>query len=631
MNTEAAIITDADVKATNFIETMSNFFKKYEIALTCAVLSIVSAITFVLYMQNGLGIAYNDARSHLDIGRRVVEGLNPGLAQLGSVWLPLIHFLMIFTVWNDFMWHTGLAGAIISMICYVATGITINLTLKRLSVPALGRLVGVAVFATNTNILYLQSTAMTELLLLFTLTAACYELISYFNEEKIWTLIKASFWIMLATLTRYEGWFLFLVAAGLVTYQAYKKKGYKAAEGIFILMSTLGGFGIFLWIVWNLAIFGDPLYFAFGPYSAHAQQTQVYEAGGLYTRGNLLFSAKTYFYTMMFSTNAFVIFTAFAGAIVFAIDKTYKTFTKAAILALLISPLAFNVLALYMGHSIIVLQGVTGGGNWFNVRYGVMMLPSFAILIGYLIYKAPATKVFLIAMLAVALTYTYTTITPVTIADAKWGASSKNVSQVADWLKVNAKDNEDKILIAAGSHDAIIFTSGYQMSRFIHEGTGRYWEEASENPQLYARYIILRTYDTSDLTFKVVGTEDLFAKYDLKLHGEFADIYELKSEYVAGLRKIDDEEFAKVRKADRKRQEEKGVLLLGKQTTSTRGNQLNTFATTIMFVMVAGTLLAAKFAKRTPKKVQPAVEISPSEFVLNLRSKRNSRKKDLTS
>src|SRR3990170_8564601 len=81
-------------------------------------LSIVSILAFIWFYNNNLGLAYNDARSHLDIGRRVVEGLKPGLAQIGSVWLPLNHILMIPTVWSDFMWHSGFFGALISMISF---------------------------------------------------------------------------------------------------------------------------------------------------------------------------------------------------------------------------------------------------------------------------------------------------------------------------------------------------------------------------------------------------------------------------------------------------------------------------------------------------------------------------------
>lgn len=105
--------------------------------IVAVVLSAVSVWMFVHFYENGLGLAYNDARSHLDIGRRVVEGLEPGMAQLGSVWLPLTHLLMGLTIWNDFMWHSGLAGAIQSMIAFVGTGVCIYLFLRELGVGLL--------------------------------------------------------------------------------------------------------------------------------------------------------------------------------------------------------------------------------------------------------------------------------------------------------------------------------------------------------------------------------------------------------------------------------------------------------------------------------------------------------------
>src|SRR3990170_9130046 len=97
---------------------VQNWFEEHALSLVVFVLTVISGLVFIYYYLNGLGLAYNDARSHLDIGRRVVEGLKPGLAQIGSVWLPLPHLLMIPTVWNDFMWHSGFFGALISMISF---------------------------------------------------------------------------------------------------------------------------------------------------------------------------------------------------------------------------------------------------------------------------------------------------------------------------------------------------------------------------------------------------------------------------------------------------------------------------------------------------------------------------------
>src|SRR3990172_5075229 len=277
-----------------FIEKNANFF----VAISLIVISIYS---FDTYFRNGLALAYNDARSHLDIGRRVVEGLKPGLAQLGSVWLPLPHFLMIPTIWIDFFWHSGLSGAIQSMVSYVFCGLLIYSYLKKLKVGVFGRILGVSVFAFNINVFYLTSTAMTELLLLATMTASAYFLMSWHKEGKLLDLIKSAFFVMLSTLVRYDGWFLLGVVVVLIAFNLISEKGYKEAEGKVILFLTLGFFGIFLWFLWNILIFGDPLYFVFGPFSAHAQQAQIFEAGELFTKGNLYLSVKAYLYALFYN------------------------------------------------------------------------------------------------------------------------------------------------------------------------------------------------------------------------------------------------------------------------------------------------------------------------------------------
>src|SRR3990167_1243631 len=327
----------------NTLKNLANFFEKYASVLLAVLLSVIAYLTFLIYLSNGLGLAYNDARSHLNIGRRVVEGLKPGLAQLGSVWLPLPHALMIPTIWNDFMWHSGLAGALISMISFVGTGLVIYQFLKQLGVGLLGRLIGVLVFVANINILYLQSTAMTELLLIFTMTAGTYELVMWHKEEKILSLIKAAFWIMMASLVRYDGWFLLFFAAILIIFHTARKRGYKVAEGTFIFFATLAAFGVFLWFLWNQLIFKDALYFIFGPYSARAQQLQLEQAGVLATRGNILLSVKVYLYALIYNIGAFTTILGILGIIVFWINKKIDQNVRIATTALLV-PFVFNIL-----------------------------------------------------------------------------------------------------------------------------------------------------------------------------------------------------------------------------------------------------------------------------------------------
>jgi hypothetical protein len=120
----------------------------------------------------------------------------------------------------------------------------------------------------------------------------------------------------------------------------------------------------------------------------------------------------------------------------------------------------------------------------------------------------------------------------VTIDDARVGSSQKNVSEVSGWLKENAHDKEGFVLISAASHDAIIFSSTLPMKKFIHEGTGTYWESATTSPDRWARWIIMRTNDSNDQTFRLVGKTPGFEKYNLVHSYPFADIYEIKPEFV---------------------------------------------------------------------------------------------------
>jgi hypothetical protein len=516
------------------LENIQAYLERHSKLILFFLLTMVSITSFLYYFSNGLGVAYNDARSHLDIARRVVENLQPGFAQLGSVWLPLPHLLATLTVWNNFMWHSGLSGALESMASYVATGILIYQILKTLGVSLLGRIVGVFIFAANLNILYMQSTAMTELLLLGTMTAGVYELIQWHKEDNMLRLVKSSFWVMLSTMIRYDGWFLLFFSTILIVIQAYRKHGYKAAEGAFFLFATLASFGILLWILWNWIIFKDPLYFIFGPYAAATQQQQIAAAGELATQHNLLFSIKTYFYAIIYNEGMLQTILAAIGMTLFWFDKKISSSLRMASVALL-APFFFNILALYLGQSVLFVQGLNGN-SWFNVRYGLMMAPTIAIFVGYLVYRLKSIKWIMVLLILFVMFFSFANRDAVTLDDAIYGASGKNVSQISDLLQAQAADEQGFVLISVASHDAVVFSSGLDMSRFIHEGDGIYWTLAVAHPAQWARWIVMRTGDPSDETFRLLKNNKQFLN-DYVLVGKypFADLYEIKPQYVKDL------------------------------------------------------------------------------------------------
>jgi hypothetical protein len=353
------------------------------------------------------------------------------------------------------------------------------------------------------------------------------------KADEIVNLIKAALFIMLSTLIRYDGWFLVFFATLLIALETFRKKGYRETEGKLILFATLGGLGIGLWVLWNLLIFGDPLYFAFGPFSARAQQTQLEAAGNLPTKGNLLLSFKLYYYALVYNSVAFNVIIGTLGAVAFWASRKISTSVKIASLALIAS-LLFNVLALYLGHSVLFIQGISGN-TWFNVRYGIMLMPAIAVGAGYLVDRFKSFRWTIVGLFAFVIFFAFANGDAVTIDDARVGSSQKNVTEVSGWLAENAAGREGFILISAASHDAIIFSSGLPMKRFIHEGTGAYWEAATATSDRWARWIVMRTHDDNDLTWKAVSRTTGFQKYKLVDSYPFADIYQLKDEYLRDL------------------------------------------------------------------------------------------------
>src|ERR1700740_1948344 len=135
-----------------------------------AIALAVSFLSFLYYFKNGEILLYGDAVAHINIARRVFDSKTPGLLQLGTVWLPLPHLLMIPFLIPDKMWISGAGGSLPSMVAYVLAVIG----MFRLVRGALSRelppepparaaaWIAAIVFAANPNLIYMQATAMGE-------------------------------------------------------------------------------------------------------------------------------------------------------------------------------------------------------------------------------------------------------------------------------------------------------------------------------------------------------------------------------------------------------------------------------------------------------------------------------------
>jgi 4-amino-4-deoxy-L-arabinose transferase-like glycosyltransferase len=263
-----------------------------------------SVIALVMTYYHKAILLYGDTISHLEIARRTDSMLAtspinaPG--QLGAVWLPLPHLLMMPFAWNNTLYQDGLAGSIISMIAFVLTvvliyGIGLQLTGQRLA-----GLVAAAVFGLNANMLYMQTTPMTESLLFCLLAAMVYFVLKWADTDRSRYLVIAGGSALLATLTRYESWTILACMAVALTCIAWtkdqnlpRKLHLRRVIDRVLLAGFIGLSGIIFWLAWNWIFLGNPLYFQDGLYAKPALWLSNHEPA----IGHLGVAFKTYWLT----------------------------------------------------------------------------------------------------------------------------------------------------------------------------------------------------------------------------------------------------------------------------------------------------------------------------------------------
>ena len=491
--------------------------RSWTVVIVLLILLSIGAWWF--YFSQGLTLSYNDARSHLNVARRAVDSLQPGAAQIGSVWLPLFHVLEIPFVGNDYLWHSGVAGSIISMISFVVGGVYVLKIGERLHFDRPTLFISLGVYALNPNLLFLQSAPMTEALLITLTLATAFYFLEWVQTFQPISLIYTAFATFLATITRYDGWFLFGFVAVMVAFVGYKKKGLRFAEGNFILYCTLAGFGVFLWLLWNLVIFGHPLYFAVGPFSAKAQQDILLSEGRLITKGNFIYSFFIYLFATRYNLGNWLSILFLGGLWYISWSKWYPTLIKLAIWVLM-TPLFFNVLSLVAGHSAIHLPELPPY-TWFNDRYGLMMLPAAAILVGIFVNGKRAAIILAICILLIQTQIMYVGNNIITIEDGVRGASAEFQDEAGNWIRDNVQSG--LILVAASSNDALMFRSGLPLKRFITEGAQKYWSTTLADPTTYADWVIMHK---GDLVERNLNTNPAFLQnYRLVYHDDFSYVY----------------------------------------------------------------------------------------------------------
>ena len=207
-------------------------------AFLTLVLGTAAALHFA---QLDLTLSHYDARGHLMVARRVFDNLMPGWIQLGAVWLPLPHVLNAIPAQWDWSYRTGASGVVLSIL---PLSIGLSALAGYLADRTQSVLLAVAiplVILLNPNVLYLQSTPMTEPLL-FGLSCLALSRVDRWIASPESSMRTTGLVLLLLMLTRYEGW---LITGALMGFawlahprQALRLVRYPAAAfGGFLLLS----------------------------------------------------------------------------------------------------------------------------------------------------------------------------------------------------------------------------------------------------------------------------------------------------------------------------------------------------------------------------------------------------------
>ncbi len=479
--------------------------ESFPIALIAVILSFVA---LALCYSHGYLLLYGDAVAHLGIARRIFDSRNPGLSQLGGVWLPLPHLLILPFVQKMEWWQNGLAGAWPSLLCFIASAVGIYRLARRMMTPRWA-LAATAFYALNPNLLYLSTTAMTEPLFLaelIWLTLFTMECTVAIRESRYSLvnrrLIYIALLIVAAVFTRYDGWILGAAAWCIVTWcLAHHREVWRKVAPSFILFTLLSIAAPLSWLAYNQHFYHDPLDFMRGPYSAAAIEKKTSPPGSHHYRGWHNPGWALLFFTRTAQVDASVWETGFAVMLAALAGLALAIRRRLALPWLLLwLPLPFYVYAIaYSSVPIFIPQ--LWPHSYYNARYGMELLPALAVSMFLAVewiqlrwsQSQPLKARFLhpvALVLIVANTIAMMHFIPLVLKEGMVNARTRMSLETSIARVLKSFPPGVPILMYNSDHIGAIQDAGIPLKQTVNEGDYDSWKAALASPADHAAYVI---------------------------------------------------------------------------------------------------------------------------------------------
>ncbi len=436
------------------------------IILSSAVL--LSCISTWFFAGDNLHIAHFDAKGHLLVPRRIIDNLNPGIRQIGAFWLPLPHILYLPFVQNDFLYFSGLAATPLSMVCFTGT-VWLLFRLIETVFNRFAAFCSTVLFVTNPNMLYLQTTPLTENLSLLFGIASVYLFVLFFQKQSRKYLVACSGMSVLGVLTRYENWFQFACTGLLLVILSIKeRRGFKnfLADSAILGLPNVAAMALTFWINWWTT--GQA-------YMDHSfKHTDFQPAEGSFF---LAFVVILFTVANLISLD----WTLFAlAAAVLAIRKRIRDTGFLASLAIL-APFLLYLYEYRDNHPT-------------RIRYGLPFVPVAVYFLSYLPGKKRViTFLFVVWIFHISWSSPFYKVGSSELLNESM-RDSENIALQADLVWYFKKHDDGQLVLASmGDIAPLLYDLKLPVVRLVHEGAKPYWNDAVtySHPETVAGWVFM--------------------------------------------------------------------------------------------------------------------------------------------
>jgi hypothetical protein len=441
------------------------------VAVACAAGS-AGALAALHYHRLGLTLSHYDARGHLVVARRIIDSITPGWQQIGAVWLPLPHLLNAVPVQVDLFYRTGASAVALSIAAFAAAAGAIAWIVSALTASPLAAAAAAAVFVLNPNVLYLQSTPMTEPLLLALALLAVALAIEWTSSRGDGRARLVGWVFALACLTRYEAW---PVTAVALTGAAWAR--WRQGEAIHFVARRVGRVALYPAVA--LAAFAVFSRFVIGQWFVGADFF-VPENKAL---GDPILAAQEIAWgTRMLSGPLLVGIGATGLGVLVAIGLASRARAPAIVAASVVAMASIPWIAFEQGHP-------------FRIRYMVPLIAAEAVGAGVLVGISRRARIVCAVAVLAAAAYELRPLDAAApmVLEAQWDQPN-----IADRARVTAclgrPERGVKIMASMGSLGHYMQETsyaGFAVRDFLHEGNGDLWLTAVDGPYPFARWILI--------------------------------------------------------------------------------------------------------------------------------------------